>query len=75
MRTKENIFFKKFLFLLVLSCALMVLPQGHFVAEAIADGDYGVWTPSPVEHAMLEGIFPDGVCDFSQPDAGLPPGW
>jgi hypothetical protein len=45
------------------------------VAQAIADGDYGVWTPSPVEQTMLESIFPDGVCDFSQPDAGLPPGW
>jgi hypothetical protein len=45
------------------------------VAQAVADGDYGVWTPSPVEQAMLTQIFPDGVCDFSQPDAGLPPGW
>jgi hypothetical protein len=45
------------------------------VAQSIADGDYGVWTPSPVEQAMLESIFPDGVCDFSQPDVGLPPGW
>ena len=45
------------------------------VAEAIADGDYGVWTPSPAERAMLEQIFPTGVCDYDQPDAGLPPGW
>jgi len=45
------------------------------VAQAIADGDYGVWEPTPAEQAMLEAIFPDGVCDFSQPDAGLPPGW
>jgi hypothetical protein len=45
------------------------------VARAIADGDYGVWTPSALEQAMLTAIFPDGVCDFSQPDAGLPPGW
>jgi hypothetical protein len=45
------------------------------VADAIAAGMYGVWTPAPAEQAMLEGIFPDGVCDFSQPDAGLPPGW
>jgi hypothetical protein len=45
------------------------------VTQAIADGDYGVWTPSPLEQAALEGIFPEGVCDFSQPDAGLPPGW
>ncbi len=45
------------------------------VEQAIADGDYGVWTPDAVEQAMLEKIFPDGVCDFSQPDVGLPPGW
>jgi hypothetical protein len=45
------------------------------VTQAIADGDYGVWTPSAVEQVMLQNIFPDGVCDFSQPDVGLPPGW
>ena len=44
------------------------------VAQAVSDGDYGVWNPSPVELVMLGKIFPDGVCDFSQPDAGLPPG-
>jgi hypothetical protein len=27
------------------------------------------------QQLMLERIFPDGVCDFGQPDAGLPPGW
>jgi hypothetical protein len=45
------------------------------VSKAIADGDYGVWSPSAVEQAMLMQIFPQGVCDFSKPDAGLPPGW
>ena len=45
------------------------------VAQAIADGDYGVWTPSPVDQLLLEQIFPTGVCDFSLPDMGLPPGW
>ena len=45
------------------------------VQQAIADGDYGVWTPDADEQAALEKIFPDGVCDFSQPDVGLPPGW
>jgi len=44
------------------------------VAQAVADGDYGVWSPSPMEQLMLGSIFPDGVCDFSQPDVGLPPG-
>jgi hypothetical protein len=45
------------------------------VAQSVADGDYGVWTPTPTEQLMLGIIFPTGVCDFSQPDAGLPPGW
>jgi hypothetical protein len=45
------------------------------VPEAIADGDYGVWVPTPVEQAALEQIFPQGVCDFTQPDAGLPSDW
>jgi hypothetical protein len=45
------------------------------VADAIANGDYGVWQPTTDEQARLEQIFPDGVCDFSQPDVGLPPGW
>ena len=45
------------------------------VAEAVAGGLYGVWTPSATETAVLMAIFPDGVCDYSQPDAGLPPGW
>jgi hypothetical protein len=45
------------------------------VAEAIAQGQYGGWELTPAEQAMLGQIFPDGVCDFSQPDAGLPPGW
>ncbi len=45
------------------------------VADAIASGDYGVWQPTTDEQARLEQIFPDGVCDFSKPDMGLPPGW
>jgi hypothetical protein len=45
------------------------------VSEAIARGDYGVWNPDAVQTALLMKIFPQGVCDFSQPDAGLPPGW
>jgi hypothetical protein len=44
------------------------------VAEAIARGLYGVWTPSATEAAMLSAIFPQGVCDYTRPDAGLPPG-
>jgi Tannase-like family of unknown function (DUF6351) len=45
------------------------------VSQAITDGDYGVWMPSLPEQAALSAIFPSGVCDFTQPDAGLPPGW
>ena len=45
------------------------------VAQAIADSDYGMWIPNTEEQYMLGAIFPDGVCDFSKPDAGLPPGW
>ncbi|MDX2436843.1 MAG: DUF6351 family protein [Acidobacteriota bacterium] len=45
------------------------------VGRAIADGDYGAWAPTAAERAMLHQIFPSGVCDFSQPDAGLPLGW
>ncbi len=45
------------------------------VGQAIARGFYGGWTPSPAQTLMLQRIFPQGVCDFSQPDGGLPPGW
>lgn len=45
------------------------------VAQAIDDGDYGGWGPTPTQKTLLEQIFPQGVCDFSKPDAGLPPGW
>ena len=45
------------------------------VSDAIARGLYGVWTPSPQEAAMLQAIFPSGVCDYSKPDVGLPAGW
>jgi hypothetical protein len=34
------------------------------VAEAIADGTYGGWTPNASEQAALEAIFPTGVCDY-----------
>ncbi len=42
------------------------------VDAAVADGDYGVWTPSAAERARLLEIFPDGVCDWSQGDVGRP---
>jgi hypothetical protein len=34
------------------------------VGEAIAAGVYGTWAPDAAEVAMLEAIFPTGVCDY-----------
>src|SRR5690606_34734185 len=42
------------------------------VGEAVEGGLYGVWQPTPEEIERLEAIFPDGVCDFSQPGVGDP---
>jgi Tannase-like family of unknown function (DUF6351) len=42
------------------------------VAAAISAGVYGSWTPDAVEQARLEQIFPQGVCDWTQPDQGRP---
>jgi Tannase-like family of unknown function (DUF6351) len=44
------------------------------VAAAIANGVYGSWHPDAAQQARLQAIFPTGVCDFSRPDAGRPPG-
>jgi len=52
----------------IFKCALKSVDQ------AIADGDYGSWSISASERAMLQLLFPTGVCDFSQPDQGLPDG-
>ena len=45
------------------------------VGDAIARGLYGAWQPAPGEAAVLQAVFPSGVCDYSKPDMGLPPGW
>jgi hypothetical protein len=50
----------------VYKCAL------QSVDDAIAKGVYGPWTPSEAEVTRLKQIFPTGVCDYSQPDAGRP---
>ena len=42
------------------------------VAQAIADGDYGVWAPTAEEQARLEQIHPEGVCDYTKPSVGRP---
>ena len=53
----------------VYKCAL------QSVGRAIARGLYGDWQPSAVERARLEQIFPTGVCDYTRPDVGRPPGF
>lgn len=53
---------------LLLQCQLMP------VSEAIARGDYLPIDMRPWQ-ARLEQIFPDGVCDYHQGDAGYPPDW
>jgi hypothetical protein len=50
----------------IFKCAL------QSVDAAIAAGLYGAWVPSAAERARLLEIFPDGVCDWSQGDAGRP---
>jgi len=42
------------------------------VDDAIACGAYGTWVPSAAERERLMQIFPEGVCDWSQPDQGRP---
>jgi hypothetical protein len=42
------------------------------VDEAFIKGVYGNWLPSPAEYTALQAIFPDGVCDYTQPDVGRP---
>ncbi len=43
------------------------------VASAAAHGLYAPWIPSEDDIDRLKQIFPDGVCDYSRGDAGLPP--
>ena len=52
----------------VFKCALQP------VAAAAAKGLYAPWIPGATDIARLEQIFPSGVCDYSQPDVGRPPG-
>jgi hypothetical protein len=48
--------------------------QLQSVDRAIGKGLYGAWRPTAAEQARLEQIFPDGVCDYTKPDAGKPRG-
>ncbi|HMB18344.1 MAG TPA: DUF6351 family protein [Gaiellaceae bacterium] len=52
----------------VFKCALKPL------AAALADGTYGSWQPTPTDVARLQQNFPTGVCDYTKPDVGRPPG-
>lgn len=45
----------------VFKCALQP------VGQAIERGLYGDWQPSAEEQSTLEAIFPEGVCDYSEP--------
>jgi hypothetical protein len=52
----------------VFKCALKPL------ATALTDGSYAPWIPGAADAARLAQIFPSGVCDYSKPDVGRPPG-
>lgn len=49
----------------VFQCALIP------VSQALSDGTYGTLDLSPYRQ-KLEAIFPEGVCDYRQPDLALP---
>ena len=42
------------------------------IDDAFEKGVYGSWQPTPDQYLMLHAVFTDGVCDYSQPDAGRP---
>jgi hypothetical protein len=44
------------------------------IERAIDKGLYGDWRPTAAEKARLGQIFPEGVCDYTKPDAGKPRG-
>ena len=50
----------------IYSCAL------KSVNQAVADGDYLPWSPTPEQIAKLKQAFPEGVCDYCRPDRARP---
>lgn len=44
------------------------------IDDALADGTYGAVNMT-AHRARLQAIFPDGVCDYSQPDTARPANW
>jgi hypothetical protein len=50
----------------IFKCELKSLDQ------ALADGTYGSWQPDQAQQQRLRNIFPQGVCDYSEPDSGRP---
>jgi hypothetical protein len=45
------------------------------VGQAVADGTYAPWMPNGQAVAMLEQVFPGGVCDYTRPDRARPWWW
>ncbi|MDH7943484.1 DUF6351 family protein [Pseudohongiella sp. SYSU M77423] len=50
----------------IFKCELKSLDQ------ALADGTYGSWQPDQTQQQRLRNIFPQGVCDYSEPDSARP---
>jgi hypothetical protein len=42
------------------------------VTDAVEDGVYAPWSPTEEQVQRLKQIFPEGVCDYSQPDQARP---
>ncbi|MEZ4700191.1 MAG: DUF6351 family protein [Rhodothermales bacterium] len=43
------------------------------IDDAVRQGLYGAWEMSPQQRTRMEAIFPEGVCDYTRPDARRPP--
>ncbi len=50
----------------VFKCALQPID------DALAAGLYGAWVPDAAERAVLDAVFPTGVCDYTAPDVFRP---
>lgn len=45
------------------------------IDSAVTDGVYGNMSLTTTESAVLQSLFPEGVCNYSQPDQGKPEGF
>ena len=61
----------------VISAAADISPAADNIEDSlvIGNGLYGTWTPSTTETQQRRAIFPQGACDYTKPDVGLPPRW